>query len=46
MHLQKRIKKTLESLNLNNTKRPISVVADNVEVRNAKKIQVKVNKKI
>ena len=31
--------------NLNPKKRPISAVADNVEVRNAKNIQVKVNKK-
>ena len=32
--------------NLNSTKRPISAVADNLEVRNAKKIIVKVQKKI
>ena len=32
--------------NLNITKRPISAVADNIEVRNAKVIQVKINKKI
>ena len=32
--------------NLNTTKRPISAVADNIEVRNAKSIQVKINKKI
>ena len=32
--------------NLNPKKRPISAVADNVEVRNAKKIQIKINKKI
>ena len=32
--------------NLNPNKRPISAVADNIEVRNAKKIQVKTNKKI
>ena len=32
--------------NLNPTKRPISAVADNVEVRNAKNITVKTNKKI
>ena len=32
--------------NLNITKRPISAVADNIEVRNAKTIQVKINKKI
>ena len=30
--------------NLNHTKRPVSAVADNVEVRNAKKIIIKVNK--
>ncbi len=32
--------------NLNPKKRPISAVADNLEVRNAKNIQVKINKKI
>jgi len=32
--------------NLNPTKRPISAVADNIEVRNAKVINVKTNKKI
>ena len=32
--------------NLNPKKRPISAVADNVEVRNAKKIAVNINKKI
>ena len=32
--------------NLNTIKRPISAVADNIEVRNAKSIQVKINKKI
>ena len=32
--------------NLNPKKRPISAVADNVEVRNANKINIKVNKKI
>jgi len=32
--------------NLNPRKRPISAVADNIEVRNAKKISVKINKKI
>ena len=32
--------------NLNPKKRPISAVADNIEVRNAKNIQVKINKKI
>ena len=32
--------------NLNPDKRPISAVADNIEVRNAKKIQIRINKKI
>ena len=32
--------------NLNPKKRPISAVADNVEVRNAKNILIKINKKI
>ncbi len=32
--------------NLNINKRPISAVADNIEVRNAKAIKVKINKKI
>ena len=32
--------------NLNSQKRPISAVADNIEVRNAKKILIKINKKI
>ena len=32
--------------NLNSKKRPISAVADNIEVRNAKKIVVRTNKKI
>ncbi len=32
--------------NLNPKKRPISAVADNIEVRNAKKITIKTNKKI
>ena len=32
--------------NLNHTKRPVSAVADNLEVRNAKSITVKTNKKI
>ena len=35
-----------KSKNLNVNKRPISAVADNNEVRNAKKIIVKINKKI
>jgi NAD+ kinase len=32
--------------NLNTTKRPISAVADNIEIRNAKNIVIKTNKKI
>ena len=32
--------------NLNHIKRPISAVADNIEVRNAKSISIKTNKKI
>ena len=32
--------------NLNSSKRPVSAVADNAEVRNAKKIIVRVDKKI
>ena len=32
--------------NLNVKKRPISAVADNFEVRNAEKINIKINKKI
>ena len=32
--------------NLNPKKRPISAVADNIEVRNAKNIFIKTNKKI
>ena len=44
-----RILKDSSNLNIKNLdikKRPISAVADNVEVRNAKSIKVKVNKKI
>ena len=37
---------TIDIKNLNPTKRPISAVADNIEVRNAKQIIVKTNKKI
>ena len=37
---------TIDIKNLNPTKRPISAVADNIEVRNAKHIIVKTNKKI
>ena len=32
--------------NLNSSKRPISAVADNLEVRNAKSITIKINKKV
>ncbi len=32
--------------NLNSNKRPVSAVADNIEFRNAKKINIKINKKI
>ena len=32
--------------NLNHKKRPVSAVADNIEVRNAKKITIKVQTKI
>ena len=39
-------KSLIEIKNLNPKKRPISAVADNVEVRNAVKIKVKENKKI
>ena len=39
-------KSKIEIKNLNPNKRPISAVADNIEFRNAKKITVKINKKI
>ncbi len=39
-------KSQISILNLNVKKRPISAVADNIEVRNAKNIKVKINKKI
>ena len=39
-------KSTIVIKNLNYIKRPISAVADNIEVRNAKSITVKTNKKI
>ena len=39
-------KSKVEITNLNVFKRPISATADNVEVRNIKKIIIKVNKKI
>ena len=32
--------------NLNINKRPVSVVADNLEVRNAKEVKIYINKKI
>ena len=37
---------TIKITNLNIKKRPISVVADNVEVRNLKMVKIKVNKKL
>jgi len=39
-------KSKINIINLNVIKRPISAVADNIEVRNAKKINIKINKKI
>jgi len=39
-------KSKIEIKNLNPNKRPISAVADNIEFRNAKKIIIKINKKI
>ena len=39
-------KSVINIKNLNPLKRPISAVADNIEVRNAKIIKVKTNKKI
>ena len=39
-------KTKISILNLNSKKRPISAVADNIEVRNAKKIAIRTNKKI
>ena len=39
-------KSKINIINLNATKRPISAVADNIEVRNAKHINIKINKKI
>ena len=38
-------KSKITIMNLNSNKRPISAVADNVEIRNAKKIVIKVQKK-
>ncbi len=47
-HLQPRpvVKNPMEIKNTNPKKRPISAVADNIEVRNAKSILIKINKKI
>ncbi len=39
-------KSVVQIKNLNPLKRPVSAVADNVEIRNAKKILIKTNKKI
>ena len=39
-------KSTIKIKNLNVNKRPISSVADNKEVRNAKIINIKINKKL
>tara|TARA_Y100001958_G_C21214335_1_gene539837 strand:- start:1154 stop:1915 length:762 start_codon:yes stop_codon:yes gene_type:complete len=39
-------KSIIQIRNLNPIKRPISAVADNIEIRNAKKIVIKTNKKI
>ena len=39
-------KSVIQIKNLNPLKRPVSAVADNVEIRNAKKIVIKTNKKI
>ena len=39
-------KSTIVIKNLNPTKRPISAVADNQEVRNAKLVSIKIDKKI
>ena len=36
----------IEIVNLNVKKRPVSVVADNIEVRNIKRVKIKVNKSI
>ena len=38
--------KTVEIINLNPSKRPVSAVADNFEIRNVKNIKIKTNKKI
>jgi len=39
-------KSTVEIINLNPSKRPVSAVADNFEIRNVKNIKIKINKKI
>ena len=39
-------KSLIKIINLNSKKRPISAVADNIEVRNAKIVKIKTNKKI
>ena len=39
-------KSKITIINLNPNKRPVSAVADNVEVRNAKKITISIHKKI
>ena len=39
-------KSVIQIKNLNPLKRPVSAVADNIEIRNAKKIFIKTNKKI
>ena len=39
-------KSVIQIKNLNPSKRPVSAVADNVEIRNAKKIIIKTNKKV
>ena len=36
----------IKIINLNIHKRPISVVADNIEVRNIKNVKIKINSKI
>ena len=39
-------KSVVQIKNLNPLKRPVSAVADNIEIRNAKRIIIKTNKKI
>ena len=36
----------IKIINLNSSKRPVSAVADNIEIRNAKIITIKTNKKL